>query len=75
MLNNHIIPLLGHIPLIEISAYHISLYLDQQKAGGNRKDRRKGKNRLKNSTLNKHLAVISDVLGDKRSACLKMEKH
>ena len=67
MLDNHIIPLLGHIPLIEISAYHISLYLDKQKAGGNRKDRRKGENRLSYSSINKQLAVISNVLRDAAS--------
>ena len=67
MLDNHIIPLLGHIPLIEISAYHISLYLDKQKAGGKRKDRRKGENRLSYSSINKQLAVISNVLRDAAS--------
>lgn len=60
MAKNHIIPYLGHIPLREISQYHISRY-KEIKLG--RRQRCDG-GRLAPETVNKHLALISNVLED-----------
>lgn len=60
MAKNHIIPYLGHILLREISQYHISRYKEIKLGRGQRCDG----GRLAPETVNKHLAIISDVLED-----------
>ncbi len=49
--NKHILPLIGHIPLFQITPYHISMFKEKKLSTG-----------LSPSTVNKHLAVISGAL-------------
>lgn len=60
MAKNHIIPGLGHILLREISQYHISRYKEIKLGRGQRCDG----GRLATETVNKQLALISNVLED-----------
>lgn len=60
MARNHIIPYLGHIMLQDLSPYHISRYKEIKLGDGQRFDGGK----LNPGTVNKHLAVINNVLED-----------
>lgn len=57
---NHIIPYLGHILLHEMSQYHIARYKEIKLGEG----QKHGGGRLSPETVNKHLALISNVLND-----------
>lgn len=60
MAKNHIIPYLGHIMLQDISPYHIARYKEIKLGEEQRLDGGK----LNPGTVNKHLAVINNVLED-----------
>ena len=64
MAHNHVIPYLGHILLQEMSAFHVAKYRDIKLQDGQSLDG----GRLWPGTINKHLALISNVLEDAASA-------
>lgn len=64
-LRRHIIPLIGHIFIGDITPIHLSRYKEIKLANGGRLDGKPGG--LSSDTVNKHLSAISDVLRDAAS--------
>ncbi len=64
MIEKHLIPELGSIPLSELKPQHIAVYKENKLSGG-RLDTKNGG--LSASTLNKHLTVLNQALEEAAS--------